>query len=152
MPLIHADGFNTAAVAPPARPVLAELRLRWSAYCILVIPSLIVMFAQSSGSDMATGLVAGSVLSVWLSQYLHRKASWRRARRSYRAQCQVWRLALGCLRCGIVFLPPGLLPDAEPDAEIGAAMPMARTREFVAECAGRVGANPGRAPILDHFR
>ena len=135
--MIHAEGFNSPAVGPPARPVLAELRLRWSGYCILVIPSLIVLFAQSSGSDAATALVAAAVLGVWLPQYLRRKASWRRARRSYRAQCQVWRLALGCLCCGIVFLPPGAVPAG------GEPMPMARTQEFVAECAGRAGAIPG---------
>src|SRR2546429_2944680 len=93
--MIHAEGFNSPAVAPPARPVLAELRLRWSGYCILVIPSLIVLFAQSSGSDAATALVAAAVLGVWLPQYLRRKANWRRAPRSYRAQCRGWRRGPG---------------------------------------------------------
>ena len=89
--VLHADGFYPAAVGPPARPELARLRVRWSAYCLVVLPTLIVLFAQSSRSLAGTVLVAVAVLTVWSTQFAVRRSRLRVADERYRAQVAVWR-------------------------------------------------------------
>lgn len=131
--MIHAQGFSRAGVAPPARPALAALRLRWSEYSVVVFPSLIVLFAQSSGSAAGAAVLGTAVASVWLTQYLVRRSRLRTASRDYRAQFAIWRRLFGCLRCEIVFLPD----DAALDADRGGCAPAADTSEFIRQCAAR---------------